>query len=288
MTPFAQHLLALLIQATAPNIGHSPYSFELVPACGSAEGKPDCKLEPVCDEDAFWCRAPRFSPARGGWVRVETREAALRRYQGIAESLARTSFMLTRCHLPGEAVSEDCEPAPWPEGPESLALAAATTAVWESGLREDIESGYGPVGRGKSGEACLTQVMPDQIAGAATWLAKSERTRPRTREEIESLAAEILGSDPASLDRCFTVGMMLLARARQSCKGGKGDWPFKMWSRYGTGFTCNAYGIADDFAGKRARTFNKFRLSKEKLSPEVRELLGISDAVSDRRVGMLP
>jgi hypothetical protein len=260
MGDFARMLLLLMLQA-APKA--SPYSFEPVSECGTDPKAPTCELARVCDErHHFRCKPPRWSASRGAWVRVETAETRIRRFRPIAETIARAALMQTRCRDRDGSVVESCEPAGWPEGPSTLALAALTTAVWESGMREDIQYGHPPVGRGTGGEACPMQMMPAQILAVATWIPKKERrelAESMTWRERRDWGARAVLEGPNALYHCFVAGMNHLARARRSCQGRGLEWSFAMWSRYGTGKTCAAYGIADDFALKRARTLGKFR-----------------------------
>lgn len=238
------------------SIGNSPYSFEKVPECGTNPKEPACELKPVCtNPHDFRCRPPRWSPARGAWVRVETREAAERRLEPMAAVLAETARYVTSCRHEDGSVEEDCTPVRWPRGRDQdrmLAYAAATVVMWESGLREDIQGGYPPAGRGPDGEGCVMQVMPAQVASFAPWMEEKPRTRAETEEAVKSL----IGFDHDSMRRCFSVGMRILARARSSCRGSGMEWSYAMYSRYGTGNSCSSYGNPlGDFAKKRAKTF---------------------------------
>ncbi|MFW5740744.1 MAG: hypothetical protein ACOC1F_10315 [Myxococcota bacterium] len=248
--------------------GNSPYSFELAPRCGSDKLEPLCPLEPTCGIEAWRCAPPRWSDARGGWVVPETKEHAYGRYQKIAESISRVSFLHARCRDEWGVVLEGCEPSGWPTGPRSLAMVAATTALWESGLREDIMFGHAPMGRGAMGETCLMQVMPNQIRQFASWIPEDELEvydkLPLGKERgewDEVWAKRMLGDSPEALDRCFDVGLRALARARWACasRQSNGGWAYKMWAMYGTGSKCSSFGIHDDFAAKRASTYHRMK-----------------------------
>jgi hypothetical protein len=155
-------------------------------------------------------------------------------------------------------VDFDCAPAGWPRGPgraQQLAFAAATVALWESGLREDIEIGAPPAGRGPAKETCLAQIMPSQVQGSASWLSKTERQRALKPAEQEELAKTLLGTAPEALDRCFEVSMRILSRARATCSGKGVAWDYGMFSAYGSGSKCTSVGIHGDFAAKRSKTF---------------------------------
>lgn len=239
------------------SLGDSPYSFEAVPECGTNPKEPACELKPVCDNaHDFRCRPPRWSAARSAWVRVETKEAAQRRLKPMAETLAETAVYLTDCRLPDGSVSEDCELAGWPRGrhqARSLATAAATVTMWESGLREDIQGGYPPAGRGPDREGCVMQIMPAQAANFAPWIEE----KPTTHEGHEEVIQTLLGFDRESMRRCFSIGMRILARARSSCRGSGLSWSYATFARYGTGGSCSSYGIHGDFALKRQKTYWK-------------------------------
>lgn len=268
LTKFTQMLFVLLMSFGGEKYaGNSPYSFELVPQCGTSKDSPQCSLEPRCDATGWLCAPPRWSAARSGWVVPETRASAEARYKKIAESIARVAFWQARCRDQNGVVVEECRPSGWPEGPESLAMVAATTALWESGLREDIQFGHAPMGRGKNGEACLTQVMPNQIRQFATWIPDTEKQAydklplgKERQEWDERWAQRMLGDSPEALDRCFDVSLRMLARARKACSGSRGGaWPYKMWAMYGTGSKCSSYGIHDDFAAKRSGTYYRMQ-----------------------------
>ena len=279
---FAQTLLALLIQF-GTHAGNSAYSLEPVPACGLDPAKASCDVQPVCATlDSWKCAAPRWSASRNAWVVAETQTAAYRRYQGIAASIARVSFLHARCKDARGVVHEDCQPSGWPEGPESLALAIATTAVNESALREDIQFGYPPMGRGPDHEACLMQAMPAQISQFASWIPKAEKdayarmNNVQKHEQEEAWVAQMLGDTPDALDKCLDVGARMLARARGACRGGL----YGMWSMYGTGNTCHLPEgtIAEpSFARKRVVMYDKMRAVKKPTLPE-----SVKTALGDR------
>lgn len=248
----------LAFYSTHANPGGSIYSFEELVACGKDPKAAACALKPVCEAPSLVCAAPRWSSARDAWVRVESRDAALRRYQGIAESLERVATRLVDCKLPDGSVDFDCKPAGWPRGKgraQQLAFAAASVAFWESGLREDIQRGLPPMGRGPAGEVCVLQIMPTQVQALATWLPAKERARALKPAEHEALAMTLVGTEPEALDRCMEVGMRNLARARATCSGKGMAWDYGMFAAYGTGSKCSSVGIQGDFAAKRSKTF---------------------------------
>lgn len=240
------------------NPGGSLYSFEELASCGRDPKASACVLAPVCELPSPLCAAPRWSAVRDSWVRVESRDAALVRYRGIAEALERVAVRLVDCKLPDGSVDFDCRPAGWPRGKgraQQLAFAAASVALWESGLREDIQRGLPPMGRGPAGEVCVMQIMPNQVQALAHWLPARERTRALKPAEHEELAKTLLGKEPEALDRCVEVGMRNLSRARAMCSGKGVAWDYGMFAAYGTGSKCSSVGIHGDFAAKRAKTF---------------------------------
>lgn len=239
--------------------GRSPYSRELAPECGIDPKLPSCELLPSCGEPSPLCRPPAYSAVRGGWTRVERRDTAVRRFAGIAKALATTSSRLMKCAEPS------CEPLGWPGTERTLALATLTVALHESGLREDIQFGHPPLGRGPNREACLVQVALDQGPRAASWLPLAERERivadPGRRE---TFAQSLLGADPAALGRCVEVGMRLLARARKGCGAAGVAWDYGMFSLYGGGRSCRVPPIGQT----RTKTFRTLAADKPNAVPE--------------------
>ena len=248
----AKQLLALAVAHAPP--GKSIYSAEVMPECGTDPQAATCPLERVCDQPGLLCSPPRFSKSQGSWVRVESPETAVRRYALVTGSLVRVSRKLVSCRVEGELPDEDCVPVKgWPPGAvESLALAGLVTSVAEGGLREDVQYGRPPMGRGAAGEVGLAQLMPNQIPRFATWLPAEERERLANarRGELEAwIKTEIFGDQ--NLDKYFETALRALVQARANCKAGQ-NWPYAMWSRYGTGATCKASG---KFAGQRSGWF---------------------------------
>lgn len=263
MDVIVQAILALLI-GFSPLDKPSPYSFEVVPECGTDPEEAACPLEPQCDvPDHFVCAPPRWSDARGGWVVSETAQRKLERLAEVSATMRAAALWHTRCRAPKTgAVTEECWPtSKWPEGPSTLVMAAAASAGWESGMREDIQYGHPPMGRGPAGEACMAQIMPEQVLPNATWL--SPETRQKLGAELSPSelrawgAREVLEGDDA-LFKCFAAQMNVLSRSRAVCSR-KGPWVSGMYSLYGTGGKCDATGIMDDFHLKRAKTYRAFK-----------------------------
>lgn len=261
MTPLATAVLALAIANAPP--GRSTYSFEVVPDCGTDPHSATCPLEPVCADDAPACRPPKWSKVRGGWVRVESRAAAIRRYRRIAESVAETAERLTRCDRDGS-----CEPLGWSGTTRTLALATLTVALHESGLREDVQFGHPPLGRGPAGEACLVQLGLTQAPRHASWLPPEERERiANSPKRREAFARTLLGDSPAALGRCLEIGMRMLARARTACGKAGVPWDYGMFSMYGSGRTCKLPGVGES----RRATFQKLSSARVELPADAVE-----------------
>lgn len=263
LSPLAKYFLALFLTYSGP--GKSVHSREVIPECGYNQEEALCELRPVCDEASAVCLPPRWSKARGGWARAESQEAAMHRLAVASVSLVRTATYLTRCTDEQGVPVEDCRPVRWPEGPRSLASAAASAAYWESGMREDIMEGHPPVGRGADGEGCVMQVMPAHAADPmfSQWLLRSGIVDPDSEDPADrKIAAEdavqmMLGSDQGSLERCFETGMRILVRKRwnavYTCHNT--SWSYSMYSFYGTGNKCSVRG---KWAADRDKTFRKF------------------------------
>ena len=233
----ATTILALAIAHAQP--GHSPYSLEPVMECGKDSLHPSCPLEPVCDLPVFYCRKPRWSAARNAWVRVESTKTATCRYTRIASAIATTARRLHECRDERGATLPGCTPVGWPGSTDALALSMLTVALHESGLREDVQKGLPPLGRGPAGGACLLQVRPSQAHRHASWLSSGQRALvAEDRKEQEHFVQTLLGDSHQALGRCFEVGARMLVRARLSCGGSSVPWDQGMFSMYGTGSTC--------------------------------------------------
>jgi hypothetical protein len=260
MSSLAELLLALALRSAPP--GRSPYSFEVLPECGNDPEVATCELRPVCEHAGPLCAPPRFSKQRGGWARVESVEAAVRRYAHVAVALARAAEQLGDCKTLDRVA---CPEHRWPGSTRELALSGLAVALHESGLREDVQYGRGPLGRGPDGEVCLVQVSVDEVPKYATWIDDAERERlTADRQAREDLARTLLGGARAPLERCFDVGLRMLIRARAACSAAPVAWDHGMFAMYGSGHTCRLPSIAD----RRQRTLRALLAARPKLGPE--------------------
>jgi hypothetical protein len=266
LSPLTKYFLAMMLTYGAP--GKSVNSREVIPECGYDKESAVCELKPVCADPSVLCVQPRWSKARGGWARAETREAATKRFEIGSRALVRTATYLIRCTDENGVPDEDCKPVRWPEGPRSLASAGFSVLFWESGLREDIWEGHPPVGRGSGGEGCGMQIMPSHANDVrfSQWLLRSGIVNPDSEDKAdrriprEDAVNMMLGSDFDSLTRCFETGMRILVRKRwnatYACRNT--SWSYSMFAFYGTGNKCSVGGgPLGDWAAKRAKTYSK-------------------------------
>jgi hypothetical protein len=240
MPTVQQIVLTLLISHTVP--GHSVWS-----------------VEPACPAEAQSCSgAVRSSHYGGAWVRQETRQHALERYETITQALDQSASELL-CEGEAGPFGDECRPAPdaidWRKRKRwsrlRLEVMAAALAIQESGLREDVQVGRGSSrhasddggrGRGPSGEGCLVQPHP-----ASAWIFSEpspdrELARAGNPDARERLIRRLLGTDQDSTARCFMVGLRMLMHARAHCEWSDPtvDWDFATFSLYGTGTSCDS------------------------------------------------
>jgi hypothetical protein len=201
---------------------------------------------------------------------MESRATAFKRFAGIAEGIASTATRLVSCKtLEGGPIS-GCTPVDWAGDEKTLALAALTVALHESGLREDVQAGRPPLGRGPAGEACLMQIAPDQAPRQAVWLGPEERERlARRPRERERFMQTLLGDSPAAVGHCVEIGMRMLARSRRSCEASGVPWEYGMFSMYGGGKSCRVERIGRT----RTKTFQTLIAARPTLSAELAGLL---------------
>jgi hypothetical protein len=220
-------------------------------------------------------------------VRVETRETAELRYREIATALSKTTLRLL-CRDEHGARVDECVPVRWGRKNKGrvkdLAIAGLTALILESGAREDVQVGRGryrkPVdggqGRGPGNEGCLMQIIPSMAPRFATWLSPEERKEAlESRDGREAVMQSLVGRDQASLERCFEVGLRMLAGSRMRCerqllswyrernlpfKEPEGAWVYGMFSFYGVGPKGAAGGCYDSNGGKTHARYRLFHV----------------------------
>jgi hypothetical protein len=265
--------LAALLFFQAP--GQSPYSTIAVEPCDAT-----CQAEPVCAEPRLYCRAPRHSASRGGWVRYERFDEGVRRYALIADAIAEVAQATTRPMAPAcEALPKDeraeCERAarekPWTGGQAELRWLLSTVIAHESTLRRDVHEGttrgdcdYVDVGgrrvevEGSCRSHCLGQVMIDP----------GKRTRRGYR------ADDLVGLDAAATRRCLETVTDRLSDAHRICSEGK----FRS-AHMRPSCVLGVYGAVpgwqrDPRIADRAKTYGELRSLRRPLAREVLEALG--------------
>ncbi len=300
-----QVILGLLLQHTP--VGQTVLSVQTMPECGLDPAKPTCELGPVCEPAASpLCAPPRWSSFYGAWVRVETKEHAEERLTDAAAALAKASTKLLCIDDQGNRLP-DCEPIRWGYNSYSkknhgtlreLALAGTAAMIMESGAREDVEAGRGrykkPVdggfGRGPSNEGCFIQALPSEAWRYSPWLTQEEKAAaekgvPGARE---AALQKLIGSDPNALERCFEVGLRMLATSRSYCEvyeAGQRSrygvanadnrqvywWAFGMFSYYGTGPAGGCYSSNHGKTISRVRLLQRLLATAPEITFEVKD-----------------
>lgn len=250
-------LLALLLANVPP--GQTFYSVEPAPISMS-------------HADAMW------SSHYQTWVVQESAETGTRRYEQFVGALVDEARALLCADE-----EPDCAPyrgeASWknaqPWTVEELVLLTTTTAIFESGLREDVQVGRGRSGepsddrgegRGPSNEACFLQVHPVigwRFADASPELRKAaEQGDPEAREVI---ASSLLGTGRKAVASCLRTGMRMLIHARAHCAWAAPTtpWAYATISMYGTGNTCLGVKGTADRAQVYQRLVRRFQKLQE-------------------------
>lgn len=241
LSALSSYILSLALASFPPGV--TVHSLEKLPDCGTDPSTPACELAPVCDSASILCKPPRYEPALGAWVRAESREAGARRLEVVSEALADAALYAG---------------ASWREGPVDLARAMLAASGWSTGLREDIETGRK---RGRAGEVCLMDILPDSLRKAVPWdLAGLEK---------EALVQKVVGVEYPELRRCFDAGAVLLVRAHHWAENHCRKWPsdYATFSAYATGSRCETIGLYGDYAELRANTYRKFKATQATVFP---------------------
>ena len=197
-----------------------------------------------------------------GCTRSESWNEAMLRYREIAESIhrvaKRTSFnncdvgeQINKCNVLTECKTKKCEDQcavksykscrklfPWRGKQVELENMMAVVSEGESGYRRDIQLGIGHEGLGdcawedpethKRVKAWTDGGRPILTTCQSFCLAQINFNRKT--EIMGYQATELIGEDPGSLDKCFTVSAEYLSRWRGMClkkswlKRTGGDW----------------------------------------------------------------
>ncbi len=241
LSALSSYILSLALASFPPGV--SVHSLEKLPECGTGPSTPTCELAPVCDSASVLCKPPRYEPAVGAWVRAESRETGARRLEVVAEALADAALYAG---------------ASWREGPAHPARAMPAASGWRTGLREDIETGRK---RGRAGEVCLMDILPDSLRAAVPWdLARLDK---------EALIQKVVGVEYPELRRCFDAGAVLLVRAHHWAENHCRKWPtdYATFSAYATGTRCETIGLYGDYAELRANTYRKYKATQATVFP---------------------
>lgn len=301
--------IALSVLLSHTPIGQTVLSVETMPECGLDAQSPTCAIAPVCQPATDpLCKKPRWSKHHNAWVRVETKKTARVRYAEISlglETAVRKVLCLNQDGTRIKPVKDQdgnivkrCKPIRWGYRYQTkrnhgtikeLMLSAQAGMILESGAREDVQVGrgrykkpdsVGGLGRGPGNEVCLMQILPHMVYRFADWITEEEREKAKnSKTERERIAQQVLGRDQLSIERCFTVGLKMLAHSRQVCqryhhawhKNKKLPiksqetywWAFGMYSYYGVGPSGNAGGCYDTNKGK---TLQRVRLLQKLLA----------------------
>lgn len=249
-------LLAILLANVPP--GQTYYSVE-PSSCGEECG-------------ATW------SSHYESWVVQESAETGAARYEMIVDALVDEARTLLCTDEAPECVAYRGEaswkyPQPW-ELDELVAL-AATTAIYESGFREDVQVGRGRSGepsddrgegRGPSNEACFMQVHP-----VIAWRFSDDAFELRgaaeqgDREARELIASGLLGTGADAVSSCFRTGLRMLIHARAHCAWAapQTPWAYATLSLYGTGTTCQGAKSTAKRVATYYRLLRKLRALQE-------------------------
>lgn len=249
----AQSILAAMISIIPP--GKSVHSRIKLDYCDT-----DCQEQKVCTLPSILCAPPKFSPEIynnlynhnlflflskeeqdvynlstkwQSYTVAETYEEGLKRYKTIAIAVERV------------VKNSDF----WPGNKKELQDSLITVMGFESGFREDIHAGRGPLGRGDCKWKNKVNRSVKAFTKGATPVMDTCRSVCLGQINIGGevrfgyRASDLVGSDLASTTRCVEVSGRMLAKSRNMCSGKtdyRGDWVSGMFSAYGTGSRCQA------------------------------------------------
>ena len=162
------------------------------------------------------CKPPRWSPYHKAYVIVEQWLTGLRRYHLIAKIVAEQT-----------------------EGRPKLRKMVVTSLYHESGFREDVHSGKGPMSRG----GCKTDKKGRTIPGTCKWHCLGQLNGRQYRD--------LVGVSKEDTTRCIAKSVELTVRAAKVCGGMHPACVFKIY----TGATKRSH------PGVKARVGTYYRLN---------------------------
>lgn len=234
-------ILAAMLLLQPP--GRSPYSVVLA--------EPDAPA-PCAETFSPLCAPPRWSPAHGAHVLVETREQGLARYVMIARAAERV--------VASREVKLVAKPT-------DVARYLVAFAYHESGFRRDVHSGVGTAARGDcrwTERGGRWERVPGSCRSHC--LAQIQLGVGRTKEGWTG--EDLTGDSPEATERCLRVAARYIGNAIWSCRNIGGPVPSLegcVVDRYAGG------GLAPTDPRLRARlaTLALLARAKPSLSPEV-------------------
>ncbi len=289
----AQTILTAMISIIPP--GKSVHSRTRV-TCADK----NCLTEKVCSEPSILCAPAKFSPEIYDQLYNHNLflSLSLKGQNTYVESTKQQSYTVAESYQNGLkrysiisiAIEQTVKKADyWSGSKEDLAAALVTVFGFESGFREDIHSGRGPLGRGdckwkkdnRSVKAFTKGAMP--IPGSCRSVCLGQ-INIGGEMRFGYQADDLVGTDLASTLRCAEVSARMLARSKGSCGSSasyKGDWVAGMFAAYGTGGSCRALrGTGATlkqalWPEARAARFYSIRRSSRQLNQREREVLGL-------------
>ncbi len=232
--------------------------------------------------------------------RTENYEEGLLRYAIIATAIAEVSHELTFANNsdsckkvcdknnPLLSSTDQCKKCysdkPWLGSSTELQAALTTIMFRESGFRQDVHSGTGPLGRGDCEWADKnTQKKVKAFSKNAAPIPGTCKSVCLAQINIGNgikygyRAEDLMGTDLASTKKCAEVSARMLSSFRTQCfsRQYQGDKVAGMFAAYGTGGSCKAYegtGASLREAGwphLRAKDYRELLKNRKLLSPEV-------------------
>lgn len=252
-------ILAAMLMLQAP--GRSIYSQVVVEADAPA---------PCDDQYSLLCRPPRWSDAHQAYTVAETWEQGLVRYATIAKQID----VAIRYGKGGKG--EWVAPTDW------LWRYAVVTAYNESGFRRDVHSGVGSAARGDC-DWTGPRGKRTRIPGSCKSHGLFQRLLGRGTTREGWSGDDITGLDDLSTWRAVYDAVRNLDRSYAYCST-RGPRPLHgcVFATYGGVNT-----VKDHRIQKRIRAFHKSLAAPTTLTAEVREALGLPEAVAKGSGGVV-